>query len=81
MGVTFNLNVNKFYQIFIILVPSRCNGCIHLQSVQPANKYCFLQYLHCDKSVIHHDFFCQEISTYCGFVLVAELLIHILVHQ
>lgn len=38
-------------------------------------------YLHCDKSVIHHDFFCQEIGTYCGFILVAELLIHILIHQ
>lgn len=38
-------------------------------------------YLHCDESVVHHDFFRQEISTYCGFVLVAELLIHILVHQ
>lgn len=41
----------------------------------------FSVYLHCDKSVIHHDFFCQEIGTYCGFILVAELLIHILVHQ
>lgn len=41
----------------------------------------FPPYLHCDKSVIHHDFFRQEISTYCGFVLVTELLIHILVHQ
>lgn len=41
----------------------------------------FSHYLHCDKSVIHHDLFRQEISAYCGFVLVAELLIHILVHQ
>ena len=39
------------------------------------------QYLHRDKSVINHDFFCQEISSYCGFVLVTELLIYILVHQ
>lgn len=41
----------------------------------------FPQYLHRDESVIHHDFFRQEISTYCGFVLITELLIHILVHQ
>lgn len=41
----------------------------------------FHHYLHCDKSVVNHDFFCEEISSYCGFVLVTELLIHILVHQ
>lgn len=38
-------------------------------------------YLHCDKSVINHHFFCQEICSYSSFVLITELLIHILVHQ
>lgn len=38
-------------------------------------------YLHSNYSVIHHDFFGQEISTYGCFVLVWKLPIYILVHQ
>lgn len=38
-------------------------------------------HLHCDKSVINHHFFCQEICSYSSFILITELLIHILVHQ
>lgn len=48
-------------------------------------KWCLYQvktaYLHCDKSVLHHDLLCQEVCTYSGLVLVTELFIHILVHQ
>ncbi len=38
-------------------------------------------YLHCDKSVINHHFFCQEICSNSSFILITELPIHILVHQ
>lgn len=38
-------------------------------------------YLHCDESVIHHHLFRQEISSYCCFILITKLLIHILIHQ
>jgi hypothetical protein len=37
--------------------------------------------LHSDQSVIDHNFLCQEISANGGLVLVAEFLVHILVHQ
>jgi hypothetical protein len=38
-------------------------------------------YLHCDEPIVHHHLLGQEVSSYCGFVLVTELPIHILVHQ
>ena len=37
-------------------------------------------HLHGDESVIHHDFFCKKIGAYGRFVLIAEFLVHILVH-
>lgn len=38
-------------------------------------------YLHCNETVVHHDLLCEEIRSYCCFVLVAKLLVHILVHE
>jgi hypothetical protein len=38
-------------------------------------------YLHCHKPVIHHHLFGKKVSTDCGLILIAELLIHILVHE
>lgn len=38
-------------------------------------------YLHCNETVVHHDLLCEEISSYCSFVLVTKLLVHILVHE
>ncbi len=39
------------------------------------------EYLHGDKTIIDHDFLGEEISANSCFVLVAEFLVHILVHQ
>jgi hypothetical protein len=38
-------------------------------------------YLHRNQSVVHQNFFGEEIGTYGGFVARAELLVDILVHQ
>ena len=53
------------------------------------NRYCrydsgavaMFLYLHCDEPIVHHHLLGQEVSSYCSFVLVTELPIHILVHQ
>jgi hypothetical protein len=37
--------------------------------------------LHGDEPVVNHDFFCEEVGADGRFVLVAEFLINILVHQ
>ena len=38
-------------------------------------------YLHCDEAIIDVDFLGKEVGANGGFVLVAELLVYILVHQ
>lgn len=38
-------------------------------------------YLHSDELIVDHDFLGQEVGTDSGFVLTAELFVHILVHQ
>lgn len=37
-------------------------------------------HLHCDETVVHHHLLGQEVCSYCRFVLVTKLLVHILVH-
>lgn len=37
--------------------------------------------LHGDQSVVHHHLLSQEVGSDCGLILIAELIIHILVHQ
>ena len=37
--------------------------------------------LHGDHSIVHCHFFCTKISTNCGFVLIRESFVHILIHQ
>ena len=38
-------------------------------------------HLHCDEAIIDVDFLGKEVGADGGFVLVAELLVYILVHQ
>lgn len=38
-------------------------------------------YLHGHKSVVHHHLFGKKICSNCSFVLIAEFLVYILVHQ
>lgn len=42
---------------------------------------CRVPDLHCHQPVIHHHLLGKKICTDCGFILIAELLIDILVHQ
>lgn len=38
-------------------------------------------YLHCDQPIVYNDLFGKEVGTNCRFVLVCELLAHVLIHQ
>lgn len=82
MQVTLLLFLCSCNEMTCIGVGKKCFRCFNFFCFSNAfRKITCDLYLHCDKSVINHHFFCQEICSYSSFVLITELLIHILVHQ